>query len=477
MSGFSTSKDSNTVFGQQLKESQFGHHSPTAVRLNNGSFGACPTMVLSDVADLRAKWLSNPDDFWNYDLATGFLNSSDAIAKELFNDKSMGKEVAVVDNLTTAIAIITDSIVANVKEANSVIITSNMTYNAVRLAVKHGCALANDRTPNLDLSIVSVEIPFPISCDYGDSAAVNEAIIGSYREVFERVRAEDKKIVLAFLDHITSVPAILMPVRELIALCREYSTAEIVVDGAHAPGQVDLTAGGLLQLTGGPVGDRAADYYVANLHKWCFAPPTCAFLWVSPSAPSRHLLHHPIVSHRYDEVSLVSAPSGSMVAAPGGKLDGTVSEQAPIPIFAECAMLGTRDYAPMLAVPSCFRFVASLGGLDAIRERNSVLCAQAVRLLCAAWDTEQFAQHASLRTCSMAMVGCPAVFGSSWEASEKMRLALRDKYSIIIQKLYPVPGDRLYLRLSIAVYNSIEEFEALSTAVLEMLGDLQGSIG
>ena len=40
-------------------------------------------------------------------------------------------------------------------------------------------------------------------------------------------------------DYISSVPAVLMPVRELIAVCRKHGVLSLI-DGAHTPGQVQL---------------------------------------------------------------------------------------------------------------------------------------------------------------------------------------------------------------------------------------------
>jgi hypothetical protein len=35
---------SDAKFGKNLRDAQFGHHSSSFIRLNNGSFGACPAV-------------------------------------------------------------------------------------------------------------------------------------------------------------------------------------------------------------------------------------------------------------------------------------------------------------------------------------------------------------------------------------------------------------------------------------------------
>ena len=41
------------------------------------------------------------------------------------------------------------------------------------------------------------------------------------------------------VDYISSRPALLLPVKELIGVCRRHDV-KIFVDGAHTPGQIDL---------------------------------------------------------------------------------------------------------------------------------------------------------------------------------------------------------------------------------------------
>jgi hypothetical protein len=54
---------------------------------------------------------------------------------------------------------------------------------------------------------------------------------------------------------------------------------------------------------------------------------------------------------------------------------------------------------------------------------------------------------------------------STCNAGEELRLALREM-NIVVQKCVPVRGDRLYMRISCAVYNHFGEFELLRDAVL-----------
>ena len=178
-------------------------------------------------------------------------------------------------------------------------------------------------------------------------------------------------------------------------------------------------------------------------------PAAAAFLWCSPNAPSRSCLHHPIISHSYTPSPL---------------------HDNDFVLPAECAMLGTRDYSPMLVVPAALAFAKvniinafmceccelkknkrtyrcqSLGGIAAIRARNALLCSQAASLLCLAWNTStsprdpdtapmhfptppplgsplsSFSSNLTHKNTlrvdqglSMAMVGCPSVLGDSFD--------------------------------------------------------------
>ena len=129
-------------FGAALCNEHFPHHPKNLIRLNNGSFGACPANVLIDQQRTRDKWMHCPDDFWNNDIAPGFRSSSEAVSHRLMGSLVDPSEVHIVENLTTAISIIAHSAVANTVKKNSVVLVNSFTYSAVRNAMNYGCSFA-----------------------------------------------------------------------------------------------------------------------------------------------------------------------------------------------------------------------------------------------------------------------------------------------------------------------------------------------
>ena len=89
-----------------------------------------------------------------------------------------------------------------------------------------------------------------------------------------------------------------MPIREMAAICRNRCVP-VMVDGAHAPGQIPLGVPAL-----------GVDWYVGNLQKWAFAPKGTAVLWCASEQHNR--THWPSRMH----LIMGSRPS-SITQAPG----------------------------------------------------------------------------------------------------------------------------------------------------------------
>jgi isopenicillin-N epimerase len=138
------------------------------------------------------------------------------------------------------------------------------------------------------------------------------------------------------VSHITSATALLFPVEEI---CRRARAAGIlaVVDGAHAPGQIDLDLEAL-----------GADFYSGNCHKWLCAPKGAGFLWVRPE-------HQPAME--------------PLVLGWSERHDG---------FAARHRWLGTRDPAAYLSVPAAIDFQAE-HDWDEVRGRCHALAVETGR--------------------------------------------------------------------------------------------------
>ena len=77
---------------------------------------------------------------------------------------------------------------------------------------------------------------------------------------YEQQLSANPDIRLVLLTHVSHRTGLLMPVREIVAMC-EAAGADVIVDAAHSWGQVDVTAA-----------DMAAPFIGFNLHKWINTP-------------------------------------------------------------------------------------------------------------------------------------------------------------------------------------------------------------
>lgn len=271
-------------------------------------------------------------------------------------------------------------------------------------------------------------MPFPISS--------NEQIISEFRRALENGKSNGHKVRLAVIDHITSMPSVVIPVKELVEICRNEGVDHIFVDAAHGIGctKVDMK-------------EIGADFYTSNLHKWFFCPPAVAFLYCRKSDKFSNL-HHPVVSHEY----------GNGLAM-------------------ESTWIGTRDYSAQLVVPEVLEFVNIFeGGIEGIRERNHQKVVEMGEMLVKAWGTNL---GSPLEMCSsMAMVGLPSCLGIlSHSDGLKLRTHLRDSFGIEVPIYYLVPKDGEvdpitgYARISHQVYNKVEDYYKFRDAVSKLVKD------
>src|SRR5712691_10695987 len=200
---------------------------PDFVFLNHGSFGACPRPVFERYQAWQRELELRPVEFLGRRVDGLLQNARAALATYLGTGRD---DVVYVSNVTTALNIVARSLPL---EPGDEVLTTNHEYGAL------------DRTwtfvaEHRQARIVVQKLPVPIS----DPQEVVEAV---WAGVTPKTR-------VLFLSHITSPTAVTLPVEALVARARNAGIWT-VVDGAHAPGQVELDLSAL-----------DVDFYGGNCH-------------------------------------------------------------------------------------------------------------------------------------------------------------------------------------------------------------------
>lgn len=379
-----------TTFGPALR-GRWGLD-PEVTFLNHGSFGACPTEVRAAQRRWQDALEAEPVRFFVDEAPAAVRLAAGVVATFLRADAG---GLVFVDNATTGIGAVLGSFDWAPGDA---VVTTSHAYGAVNNALEH-------HVGRRGATIVRAPVPFPID---GPDAVVDAVALALI---------DTPNVRLLVVDHVTSFSGLVWPIARLITLARAAGVP-ILVDGAHAPGLIEVDLDGL-----------APDFWTGNLHKWVFAPKGCAAL--SVAAPWRDRVHAPVVSHGYGQG-----------------------------LFAEFDYTGTRDPSPWLAAPDAIAFFEALGP-DAVRAWQKAQCEAGVALLTEAWGVEAPAP-ASMRA-AMATLPLPLDVPPTLGALGAVRRRLLDVHGVEVP-VFPW-GGRAWLRISAQVYNDLDAIKRLAVAV------------
>jgi isopenicillin-N epimerase len=376
---------------------------PGAVYLNHGTVGVTPNVVLRARSALLDEIERHPARFMIRELMQLGLTpppqgprlrgAADEVARFLGVE---GDGLVFVDNASSGINAVLRSFAL---QPGDEILVHDQAYGGVARAAAF---IAKARGATL----AGVALPFPID-DPADCVRAIE------RAITPRTR-------IALLDHVTSETALVLPLAEMAAACRARGVA-VLVDGAHAPGAIDVDIAAL-----------GVDWYVANLHKWAFAPRSCGILWAAPDR--RHDLHPGVLSW--------GVTSGDWLQ----EFDWT----------------GTRDPSPWLAAPAALDFMRDVLGVDAMRSHNHALALESAALLARRWRRDWVTPE-SMVGC-MVTVPLPERFGAGDPApAQRLRDALFQRHAIEVPVI--ARAGALWVRVSLQVYNEPADVERLADAV------------
>ena len=157
------------------------------------------------------------------------------------------ENMVFVQNASTGIMAVLRSLKFN--EDDTILMTSE-TYNTVEMAVKDVCRTAGSKIQSLNLSYRTADC-------HAEEGYFIEDIVCQFKEYL----SNNVGVKLAVIDYIGSSNAVLYPVKELVDLCHQYNVA-VLIDGAHAPGQVPLN-----------LEELGADFFVGKVLTYLIKQP------------------------------------------------------------------------------------------------------------------------------------------------------------------------------------------------------------
>ena len=371
---------------------------PGLIFLNHGSFGACPIPVLQALQHWQRETERNPVALLGRRSAELLRQARTALAAHL---GAATDDLVFMPNATTGVNTVARSLAL---QAGDEVLSTDHEYGACDAAWRFIC-------DKVGAHYRRVEIPLPF-----EPATWAQRLLD----------AATPRTRLVFASHITSTTALIFPVQDLCGRARERGIATLI-DGAHAPGQIDLD----LQALG-------ADFYTGNCHKWLCGPKGTAFLYVRPE------------QQRYVDATVLS----------WGYVDGTAGHTGfeaylgRTDLERRLQWQGTRDLAPFLAVPAALEFQARYDW-TCVRQACHESAIQLLHRCCAASRLAPIAPDSAHGQ----MVPIPVRSTDP----EKLRRALFDLHRIEV----PVTthGGLCLVRASVQGYNRSEDLAALEAAL------------
>lgn len=368
--------------------------------LNHGSFGACPAPVFDSYQKWQRRLENQPVLFLGREHDQLLKESRVALGVYLNVDVD---DLVYVPNATHGVNVVARSL--DLQPGDEVLSTDHE-YGACDYTWQFLCAKTGAkyiRQP-IDLPVVS-------------AGKVVEQV---WSGVTPRTR-------VIYLSHITSPTALRLPVEEICRRARQQGLLTIV-DGAHAPGQIEL------DLT-----EIGADFYTGNCHKWMLAPKGAAFLHARREVQS---LVSPLV---------VSWGYGGNDGQPG-----TGSRFIDILQWA-----GTKDPSAALAVPDAIAFMAQHNWSE-IRRECRLLLRQAIERICDLTGMQPVYPLDGDFYAQMAIAPLP---GGVDLVALKSRLYDEHKVEVPLTQW----RGRNFVRISVQAYNTQDDIDALVGGLAKFL--------
>ena len=265
------------------------------INLDNGYASPTPRVVTEAV--VRYIWEQEQNPYGVYvDKARDQVRTVKKSLARLFG--SSPDEIALVRNTTEALKTVLYGI--PLKPGDEVLTTTH-DYSSMLSALRQ-------RERKEGIKLVEVPVPFP-------AGSMDELV-----KVIEDGITSKTRVIL--VSHITYTTGQVFPIRRICDLAHRHGI-EVVVDGAHAVGQLDFK-----------VSDLGCDYYGTSLHKWLSAPKGTGLLYMKREHVEKiEPLYGPYTSRRFNALTSMR----------------------------KYESVGTQSHAPFLAIGEAVAFHNAIG--------------------------------------------------------------------------------------------------------------------
>lgn len=393
----------SVAFGHPMKV--FFGLDPNIVFINHGSYGTTSNVVLQAISDFNTLEERNSQAF--FDTVQDRLP---AIRRELAQyidaPGRNGDSVALVASASDAV----NSVLRSLLDPGDKVLVTSWTYAMTISTLNY----LNER--GLGIQKITMNLTLPTT---------STALLAAYEDMFN----QHPDLSLVIVDHITSGPAVIFPLKGIQAMARARNIT-VLVDGAHAVGQIPLS-----------LADLDPDLYLSNIHKWLCGAKATAFLYVR--ANLQPFIHPTIVSYNYGQG------------------------------FArEFSWTGTRSYSAHLSIPAALNFRASIGEMR-LREYNNQLCRQAAGLFQTRWNVTLPLEDPMFASMAMVPIPCNVPMDRlcyNWTTQDVVKQLTAQ--GIWAWPQYITDGTNItrYIRLSCQIYNELSDYRTFLAAFTDITG-------
>ena len=240
-------------------------------------------------------------------------------------------------------------------------------------------------------------------------------------------------IILASFSHITSVPGVILPIKDIINLCHSYSIP-VLIDGAHAMGEIFVNISDY----------NDVDFYLSNGHKWLYSSRGSSILYVSK---------------KYQNLTFPTCISD----------EGQGNTQ----FQRYFSYQGTNDDTPWMSMKEALTFRNEYND-TAIIDYIHKLAVNGGKKLVSMWNTSMIGGESDTIADSVipAMVNVVLPTQNGTEVSMIQSMLYQDYYTYVVFYEW---NNVWYTRLSAQIFLEMSDFEWLGTTFLTLLDKIRKS--